>query len=133
MNSRTTSKLMVLTFSLLGVLTALAADVHKASLQTLDAIQVNGKQLPAGEYQVKWEGDGPNVQVSILKGKNVVASTEGHVITLEQKAGQDAIVAKSNSDGTRSLTEIRFGGKKIALALGEEAAQADAKGDNGSK
>ena len=100
MNSRTTSKLMVLTFSLLGVLTALAADVHKASLQTLDAIQVNGKQLPAGEYQVKWEGDGPNVQVSILKGKNVVASTEGHVITLEQKAGQDAIVAKSNSDGT---------------------------------
>lgn len=133
MNSRTTSKLMVLTFSLLCVLTALAADAHKASLQTLDALQVNGKQLPAGEYQVKWEGDGPNVQVSILKGKNVVASTEGHVITLEQKASQDAIVAKSNSDGTRSLTEIRFGGKKIALALGEEAAQADAKGDNGSK
>jgi hypothetical protein len=32
---------------------------------------------------------------------------------------------RKNDDGSRSLSEIRFSGKKYALALGSESAKAD--------
>jgi hypothetical protein len=32
-----------------------------------------GKQLKAGNYSVQWDGNGPNVQLNILRGKSVVA------------------------------------------------------------
>jgi hypothetical protein len=34
-------------------------------------------------------------------------------------------VTKLNGDGSKSLSEIRFSGKKYALALGEESAKAE--------
>jgi hypothetical protein len=100
-----------------------ASDTHKGTLQVFDPVQVNGKQLAAGQYDVKWEGDGPNVQVSIARGKKVLATVPAHVVDLQEKAPTDTSVVNKNDDGSRSLTQIRFGGKKYALSIGEESAQ----------
>lgn len=127
-------KIAVLTLSLLLAATAFAgSDTHKASLQLLNSAQVNGKQLPAGDYQVKWEGDGPNVEVSIVQGKKVLATTQARMVDLEQKSHDDAAVVQTNADGSKSLSQIRFSGKKFALELGQEAAQAQMKAGDGSK
>ncbi len=100
-----------------------ASDTHKGTLQVIDPVQVNGKQLPAGQYDLKWEGNGPNVQVSIERGKKVLATVPAHVVDLQEKPSTDTIVVNKNDDGSRALTQIRFGGKKYALAIGEESAQ----------
>ena len=47
---------------------------------------VNGKQLGAGDYTVKWDGNGPNVEVNILQGKNVVATVPAHMVDLESRS-----------------------------------------------
>jgi hypothetical protein len=117
------SKLVVLAVSLLVTVSAFAGEVHKASLQTLNALQVNGTSLPAGDYQLRWEGNGPNVQLNILKGNKVVTTTDAHVIDLAAKSRSNAAVTNANPDGSRSLSEIRMAGKKFAFALGNDRAQ----------
>jgi hypothetical protein len=100
-----------------------AANTHnnKGSLQLQNSVTVSGKTVPAGDYSVKWEGTGSNVQLNILQGSKVVASTSARLVDLDQSSVSDSTVLKSNGDGSKSLAEIRFGGKKFAIALDESA------------
>ena len=116
------SKGLLLGLALLLATSAFAA--NKGSLSVSDPVNVNGKQLKAGDYKVTWEGNGPNVQVNIMKGNKVVATAPGHVVELSNAPSDNAAVV-SNDGGTRSLSEIRFSGKKYALALGGETAKAE--------
>jgi hypothetical protein len=122
---------------LLGLALLLATSVfaasNKGSMQLLDAVTISGKQLPAGDYSVKWDGTGPNVELNILKGNKVVATTSARLIDLSEKPNNDAAVVKNNDDGSRSLTEIHFGGKKYALAIGQETASMDGSGNSSTK
>lgn len=128
-----TSKIMILALALLLATSALAGDTHKGSVQFFNPVQLNGKQLAAGVYQVKWEGSGSNVEMSILQSGKVLATAPAQVIELNQKPSADAALINNNADGSRSISEIRFGGKKYALALGRETAQDQAKSSEGSK
>lgn len=118
-----TYKALLLGLTLLLATSAFAAS--KGSLQVNDKLSVSGKQLAPGDYTVKWEGNGPSVELSILQGRTVVATVPARLIDLSRSADSNAAVVKQNADGSRSLSEIRFGGKKYALAIGQESAQAE--------
>ena len=55
-----------------------------------------------------------------MKGKKVVATVPARVVTLDQSASMDTSVVRTNDDGSRSLTQARFSGKKLALEFGEQ-------------
>jgi len=118
------SKGLLLGLSLLLATSVFATNIHsyKGSLQLENSVTVSGKTLPAGDYSVKWEGTGSSVQLNILQGRKVVASTPARVVDLDQSSVSDSTVLKNNGDGSKSLAEIRFGGKKYAIAIGEESA-----------
>jgi hypothetical protein len=118
------TKSLVLGLAVLLATSAFAA--NKGSLQVQEPISVNGQQLKPGDYKVEWDGNGPNVELSIMQGKKVVTKVPAHVVDLSKASPADAAVVKNNADGSRSLSEVRLGGKKFALAVGEEAAKADA-------
>ena len=118
------SKSLILGLALLLATSALAA--NKGSLQVQEPLTVNGTRLAPGEYKVQWEGAGPNVELSILEGKKVVAKVPAHMIDLDRPSTADSAVVKKNGDGTRTLSEVRLNGKKFSFAVGEEAAKADA-------
>ncbi|MGH9511214.1 MAG: hypothetical protein ACRD2U_03660 [Terriglobales bacterium] len=106
------------------LLTASAfASNNKGLVQVSTTVTVNGKLLAAGEYVVMWDGTGPNVQVSFVKGKKVMATAPAHVIDLNSSPAADSVVINRNDDGSNSLAEIRFGGKKKALSLEETTPQ----------
>jgi len=111
---------------LLGLTLLLATSVfaasNKGSLQTMSPVTVNGTTLPAGDYQLKWEGTGSNVQLNILKGNKVLATTPARLVDTNQSPSSNQAVLKGNNDGTQSLSEVRFGGKKYELQIGEQAA-----------
>jgi hypothetical protein len=88
---------------------------------------VAGKQIAAGQYDVQWEGNGPSVEASIMKGKKVVATVPARVVTLEQSPSMNSAVLRTNDDGSRSLAQARFSGKKLALAF-DEAGGSSASG-----
>ncbi len=117
MKFATVSKSVMLGLALLLASSAFAAT--KGSLQISHPVTVNGTQLKPGDYKVEWDGSGPNVDVSILQGKNVIAKTQAHVVDLSAAPDSNAAVIRTNSDGSSSLSGVRFGGKKTALEFGE--------------
>jgi hypothetical protein len=121
------SKGLLLGLTLL-LATSLFAATNKGSMQTMSDLNVSGKTLPAGDYSLQWEGTGNNVQLNILKGKKVVATTPARLVDLSQSAGADAAVIRSNADGSKSLAEVRFGGKKYALQIGQDSGSGDSGG-----
>ncbi len=127
------SKMMMLSLALLLATSAFAGDTHKGSVQFFNDVQLNGRQLPAGEYQVKWEGTGSNVELSILRNNKVLATAPAQLVDLAQKPSANAALINNNADGTRSISEIRFAGKKQALAVGRESAQNQMKSSEASK
>jgi len=124
MKSSQLSKGLLLGLALLLATSAFAA--NKGSLQVSDPVMVSGKQPAPGAYTVEWEGNGPNVELNILQGKKVVATMPARLIDLNRSADGDSAVVRKNDDGSRTLAEIRFAGKKYALALGNESAKAEA-------
>jgi hypothetical protein len=110
-------------FAVLGLAVLLATGAfasNKGTLNVQEAVQVNGQQIPAGEYQVRWDGSGSEVQVVFMKGKKEVARTAAKVVELEKTSAYDSTVL-DRSGSTASITQVRFAGKKFALAIGGEA------------
>ncbi len=113
----TISKAIILGMAMLLATAAFAAS-NKGPLQLTTQVNVAGKQLNPGDYIVKWDGSGSAVQVSILKGKNVVATIPAQVVDLPSASAYDSAVV-TNDGGSRNLQQIRFSGKKFALQVGE--------------
>ncbi len=106
----------------LGLALVLASNAFAASKNTVtfqNPTNVNGTKLKAGEYTLQWDGAGPNVEVSFLQGKAVVAKTSARVIDLTVASANTAAVVKYDGEGAGTLTGLRFGGKKFALEVGD--------------
>ena len=106
---------MVLGLAVLLASSAFAS--NKAVLQVAEPFQVNGQQLAAGDYQVRWDGTGSNVEVSFMQGKKEVAKASAKVVAIDRAPAYDSAVV-NHSSGKATLSEIHFAGKKYALALG---------------
>jgi hypothetical protein len=117
MKFATISKSLMLSLALLLASSAFAAE--KASLTLTHPATINGTTLNAGEYKLQWDGNGPNVEVSIVKGKNVVAKVPAKIVELGSAPQNNAAVMRVNTDGTSTLAGARFEGKKYGLELGE--------------
>jgi hypothetical protein len=107
-------------------LNAFAKDKNETRVTLSDSVQVGTTNLKPGDYTLQWEGSGPDVQVKVLKGKNVVA-------TVPAKLGQGTSV-RANSITTRALgnvnilDEVDFAGGKQSLVFGEAPASESPSG-----
>jgi hypothetical protein len=118
------SKLSLLLFgsALLFSSAALAGDSNKGSLQLYEKVTVEGKALNPGHYTVTWDGAGPNVQVTVLQGKQTVATFAAHVTEQTTRNSEDAYGSAAETDGSRTLTAIYPNGKRFSLEVGQTAA-----------
>jgi hypothetical protein len=101
---------------------ALAGDSNKGSLQLYEKINVEGKSLNPGHYTVTWEGSGPDVQVTVLQGKQTVATFPAHLTEHATKNTEDAYGSAPDSDGGRALTAIYPNGKRFSIELEQASA-----------
>jgi hypothetical protein len=113
--------LVTLGASLLLAASAFAAGTGRGTLHLYESVDVQGKQLPPGDYKVEWNGEGPNVELSITSGKQTLASVPAQVVTVSERNRTDGYGAKKSDDGKNTLTEIFFHGKDFELRVGEQA------------
>jgi hypothetical protein len=69
---------------------------------------LNGTTLPAGKCSVQWETHSPEATVEFVRHHKVVLSTEGRIEERSKWYDRDEVVYNTASDGTLSLSEIRF-------------------------
>ena len=119
MKFATVSKSLVMGLALLLASSAFAAT--KANLVLSSPATINGTKLKPGEYQLQWDSSGPNVEISILRGKTVLAKVQGKVVDLSFPSQNNAAVVTHNDDGTSTLAGARFQGKKFALDIGDSS------------
>ena len=123
------SKLSVflITAALLGSSAVFAGESNKTTLKLYETTTVEGKALQPGDYKVTWEGSGPTVQVTILQGKGTVATFQAHVTEQAVRNAGDAYGSSADANGSRALTTIYPGGKRIAIEIGQQSDTAAAK------
>jgi hypothetical protein len=102
--------------SLLFAVSAMAGTENKGTLRLYDNVNVQGKQLSPGTYKVEWNGEGPEVQVNILDGKNTVVTVPARVVAMTTKNAQDGYTA-DDQNGNRTLKDLFFHGKDYQLEI----------------
>jgi len=108
------AKTLVLGLAVLLATGAFAS--NKSSVHFEQAVAINGQQVAAGNYTLRWEGSGSDVQLSVMQGKKEVAKTPAKLVELDRASSSDAVVL-NNTSGTPSVQQFRFGGKKTAINL----------------
>ncbi|HUL14705.1 MAG TPA: hypothetical protein VLV88_01815 [Terriglobales bacterium] len=99
---------------------------QKTNLEVFDNLKVNGTSLPAGKYQVEWDGTGPDVKVKIRQGSSIVASLPAHITQMKTAYPTTGYSTRKEPDGTLALTSVFVGGKKYVLEVGQEVAASPA-------
>ncbi|MGD0181649.1 MAG: hypothetical protein ABSC15_17705 [Terriglobales bacterium] len=110
--------LRYLTFlSILSVLSPVgvfARDNNQHSVDIPATVQIGGTQLKPGNYKVKWQGTGPDIQVIFQRNGKTVATVPATLKTNDGEVTQDGIVTDSTN---KTLTEIDFHRDKQALVF----------------
>ena len=132
MNSKNIAKGLLFGASLLLASAAFAGE--KASVKVFETVKVNGKTIPAGNYEVTWDGSGSNVQVSIVKGKETIATVPAQLEATNYASESTGYSTRKEGDGSKSITNVFFAGKKYSLNLDQQsAASAQAAATPGNK
>jgi len=84
-----------------------------------DAVTLNGAEVPAGIYELTWESRGSTARVTLSKNGQFVATAPAVWAKNGAKYTEDQALLRVNSDGSRSLIEIRIAGQARAIVFGE--------------
>src|ERR1700751_2103276 len=98
-----------------------ASAASKGALKLDEAVSVNGTHLAKGEYEVTWDGTGPNVELNVIQSKKVVATVPARLVQLSHRVPGQGYGTRKEEDGKTSLTAIYFYGKKYELAFEQES------------
>lgn len=93
---------------------AFSKDKNEGKFTLYSPVQLGSTELKPGDYKATWEGTGADVQVKILQGKNVVATTPAK---LEDRPVAQDSVSTGSANGAKTLQEVDFGGLHKALVF----------------
>jgi len=113
--TRTLARFTLLVFALTLSISAFAGSKSETITLYHDA-QINGKTLPAGEYQVKCNNTGSTSQVTFLRNGKEVATATGQVKQLSNTPDSNQIVTQ-DGNGSASISEIDFAHSKTGVSF----------------
>jgi len=80
-------------------------------------VNLNGAQVPAGSYELTWETQGSAARATLWKEGRFEATAPGAWVKSGVKYSEDEALVRLNSEGSRSLVEIRIGGTARAIVF----------------
>ena len=103
--------------ALLFASAAFAAEANKTTVRIDQKVTVDGKTLDSGKYTAEWTGDGPNVQVTLMHGKETVATFAAQIKPEATPNPVDAVGTTDGADGSKQLISIYPNGKRMSIQL----------------
>ena len=101
---------------------AVSAEANKMTVHIDQRVTVDGKILDTGKYTADWSGEGPNVQVTLLHGKDTVATFPAQIKQEPSPNSTDAIGTTDGPDGSKQLISIYPNGKRMSIQLNDNGA-----------
>ena len=90
---------------------------NEKTLPLRTEVTLNGNKLPAGFYEISWVSHSPEATVTFVRAGKVMVTAMGKWVDHGETYKADALVYSNNADGTHTLLEIRFAGRKQALVF----------------
>jgi hypothetical protein len=114
-------RIVLLTLILLAGISA-SAKVNSPRPLFLDRdVTVNGAAVPQGIYSLTLASHGSSVRATLWKEGRFIVTAHGTWVRHGVKYAEDAVLLKVNSDGTRSLLEIRLAGSAKTIVIDDES------------
>jgi autotransporter adhesin len=107
-------------------LNAFAKDKNETRISLSDSVQVGTTDLKPGSYTLQWDGNGPDVQVKVLNGKNVVATVPAKLA--QGKSAYGNTITTRTVGNVKTLDEVDFAGGKQSLVFAEATATQSSSG-----
>jgi hypothetical protein len=101
---------------LLGA-SAFARDNNSGSFDLSEPAHVGATLLQPGHYKAEWTGPNDALKVSIIKNGKTVATTEGTIKELPEKASATEVTVKTEHNSRKQVEEIDFSNHSGALML----------------
>jgi hypothetical protein len=108
-------------------LNAFAKDKNETPVTFSEKVQVGSTEVKPGTYKLQWEGNGPDVQVKVVSGKDVVATVPAKLLANPSANGVDAIQTRDNAN-VRQLEQVDFARGRQSLVFGEATATQNTSG-----
>jgi hypothetical protein len=80
-------------------------------------VTLNGAQVPAGTYELTWETNGSAARATLWKDGRFVATAPGAWVKSGVRYSEDAALLRVDSEGSKSLVEIRIAGAAGAIVF----------------
>ena len=110
-------KISVLTLAILLMASVPAFAKDSVSITVTHLLSLRGSQVAPGDYKVSWVTHSPEATVTFKQSEKIAATADARLVDRDEKYSTTAVVYQTNSDGTRTLLEIRIGGTKQALVF----------------
>ena len=80
---------------------------------------LNGTELDEGFYKLTWKRNGSKLSyvVALQRGGKVVARADAHTEVRDEKQESGGVSYRTDGDGGRALSEIRFAGKRQVIVI----------------
>src|ERR1700726_2863176 len=108
---------VLIALMLLAIISAYAKVIPSRPFFLDRDVTINGAAVPPGLYSLTVESQGSSVRATLWKEGRFVATAHGRWVRHGIKYTEDAVLLKVNSDGTRSLTEIRLAGSAKTIVI----------------
>lgn len=114
--------MLSLVFPLASLASAKTSREQKQKVSVMDKVEIAGKTLQPGSYQVEWQGNGPMVNVKFMQYGKTLLTTPAHVAQLKAPAPYSAVVETTHKNGAKTIQEIEWNHKREALKFGSQPA-----------
>ena len=115
MRKRLAKSILSMALLLASGVPAIAKESRQINLR--HDVVLSGTSLPAGQYVVSWAEHTPQATVQFTRSRKVVLSAEGRFENRDKKYPADTVVYGTASDGSLTVSEIRFGGSSEVLVF----------------
>jgi hypothetical protein len=78
---------------------------------------ISSTEIPAGEYEVKWEATGADAKVVFKSKGKVVATVEGKIEQLKKKSDYNSLTVGKDASGRDAIKGLLFSDKDVTVVF----------------
>jgi len=112
------SLLMLVTIATIFAAVSAFAVARGSSVFTApDTLLIAGKELPEGQYDVRWEANGSDAKMTFSVLGITKLTVQGKFVEGDQKFNYSTFIVAKDAAGKKVVKALQFGGKKYSIVL----------------